>query len=131
MAALIDRKIASPNINVEGAPFYEAAGKGRFVLRWCLDCQRTHWYPRALCPHCFSDRSEWREASGRASLHAFSVMGRADPPYVVAYVKLEEGPLMLTNLVNCDPDQLAIDQPVSVVFKSSDNGTMVPMFAPA
>ena len=131
MAALIDRTISSPDINGEGAPFYEAAGQGRFVLRWCLDCQRTHWYPRALCPHCFSDRSEWRDASGRATLHAFSVMGRADPPYVVAYVKLEEGPLMLTNVVNCDPDQLAIDQPLSVVFKSSDNGTMVPMFAPA
>ena len=131
MTALMARRITPPVPNAEGSPFYEAAGQGRFILRWCLDCERTHWYPRALCPHCFSARSEWRDASGRATLHAFSVMGRADPPYVVAYVRLAEGPLMLTNLVDCDPERLAIDQPVTVTFKASDNGTMVPMFRPA
>ena len=131
MAALIDRKIASPNINVEGAPFYEAAGKGRFVLRWCLDCQRTHWYPRALCPFCMGD-TEWCSLSGLGTIYSVSVTRRAGPiAYAIAYVALDEGITLLTNIVDCDFDDLKIGQRVEVTFKPAEGGAMVPMFKPA
>ncbi len=131
MTTIIDRTLASPVPNPETAAFWEATKAGRFTLRYCRDCGRTHWYPRAICPHCFSAETEWRDASGKGVIHAFSVMSRADPPYVVAFVTLAEGPTMLTNLVECESDALAIGQPVEVVFKRTDNGTQLPMFRPA
>ncbi|MGE0310723.1 MAG: Zn-ribbon domain-containing OB-fold protein [Lautropia sp.] len=131
MTLITDRTLASPVPNPETAAFWDATKQGRFTLRYCRDCGRTHWYPRAICPHCFSANTEWRDASGKGEIHAFSVMARATPPYVVAFVTLAEGPTMLTNLVECDTDALAIGQAVEVVFRATDNGTQLPMFRPA
>jgi len=127
---MAERKIPDPNPNPETAAFWEAAAKGTFLLRWCNDCGRTHWYPRAVCPHCMSANTEWREASGRGTIYTYSVTRRADPPYAIAYVTLEEGPKMITNIVDCDLDALAVGQAVELVFKPSTGGQAVPMFKP-
>lgn len=131
MTRIVDRKLASPQPHPETEAFWQGTAQGRFQLRYCRDCGKTHWYPRAICPHCFSGDTEWRDASGHGTVYAFSVMQRANPPYVVAYVTLAEGPTMLTNLVDCDTDALRIGQAVRLVFKPTDNGTMLPMFTPA
>ena len=90
------------------------------------ECKKTHWYPRAVCPFCFGDASAWFEASGRGTIYSLCVMRRTDIPYVIAYVMLEEGPLMMTNIVDCDFDRLAIGQDVKVVFKPSEGGPHIP-----
>ena len=61
----------------------------------------------------------------------YSVMRRAPVPYAIAYVTLEEGVSMMTNIVDCDLDQIRIGQAVRLVFKPSDGGPPVPMFTPA
>jgi uncharacterized OB-fold protein len=128
---MADRKIPDPNPNPETEAFWEATKEGRFLLRYCGDCGKTHWYPRAICPHCFSDNSEWREASGRGVIYTYSVTRRTDPQYVIAYVTLEEGPTMISNIVDCSYDDLSVGQAVQVTFKQSEGGFAVPMFAPA
>lgn len=130
MTHIAPRTVASPEPHPETLPFWQGAQRGEFLLRHCDDCGRTHWYPRAVCPHCFSSNGTWKAASGQGTVHAFSPMRRADPPYVVAYVTLAEGPTMLTNLVDCDLEQLHIGQAVKVVFHPSENGQAVPMFTP-
>ena len=124
------RKILAPTPTPETAPFWEAAAKGRLLVRTCTACGRAHHYPRPICPLCGSARTEWREASGRGVIYSYSVMRRASPPYVLAYVTLDEGPTMMTNLVDCDVDALRIGQPVRVVWTPSDGGPPVPMFTP-
>ena len=74
---------------------------------------------------------QWRDASGKGAIYTFSVMRRAKETYAIAYVTLAEGPTMMTNLVDCDFDALRIGQPVTVVFKDTENGPPVPMFKPA
>ncbi|HEY2272672.1 MAG TPA: OB-fold domain-containing protein, partial [Jatrophihabitantaceae bacterium] len=64
-------------------------------------------------------------------IYTFSVMRRAKEPYTIAYVTLAEGPTMMTNLVDCDFDKISIGQAVTVVFKETEGGPPVPMFAPA
>jgi len=73
---------------------------------------------------------EWRQASGQGTIYTFSVMRRVKEPYAIAHVTLAEGPTMLTNIVDCDFDQLRIGQKVAVVFRETDNGAPVPMFKP-
>ncbi|MBV1696452.1 MAG: Zn-ribbon domain-containing OB-fold protein [Hyphomicrobiales bacterium] len=127
---MADRKIQAPEINPDSAAFWQAAREGRFLLRRCTACGEAHWYPRARCPYCLGE-AEWTEASGRGTIYTVSVMRRAPVPYAIAYVMLEEGPAMLTNIVDCDLDALAIGQRVRVVFKPSEgDGPPVPMFRP-
>ena len=126
-----ERKIASPEPTVGSEAYWEGAAKGKLLLKHCTSCNKVHHYPRALCPYCFSDKLDWREASGKGKVYTYSVMRRAPEPYVIAYVTLDEGISMMTNIVDCDLDKVRIGQPVKVVFKPSENGQPVPMFAPA
>ena len=123
--------VPAPQTGPEARAFWEATRKHRFVLPWCAACGKTHWYPRAICPFCFGDRIEWRDACGRGQVYTFSVMRRAAEPYAIAYVALEEGPIMMTNLVNCEFERLRIGQPVQVVFQpTNDDGPPLVVFEP-
>jgi hypothetical protein len=122
--------IPSPPINAENQPFFDAAREGRLLLKRCLACAEVHYYPRATCPFCASPRTEWVAAQGRGRIYSFSVMRRAAEPYAIAYVTLEEGVTMLTNLVDCDFDRLRIGDPVRLVFKRAAGGESIPMFTP-
>src|SRR5512147_2733168 len=123
-----DRIPPSPGIGPDNEAFVAAAKEGRFVLRWCDDCGKTHWYPRAVCPHCMSSRTRWKPASGRGTVYSHSTMQRVDPPFTLAYVKLDEGPTMLTNLVGDGPYRIGMR--VAVRFVASEDGTPVAVFAP-
>jgi uncharacterized OB-fold protein len=122
------RKIPAPKPNAETQVFWDAAAHGRFLIGRCTACGKAHWYPRKTCPFCWSEKTEWVEASGRGTIYSYSVMRRAPEPYVVAYVTLAEGPTMLTNLVDCDFDALAIGQAVRLKFSPSEGGPPVPTF---
>jgi uncharacterized OB-fold protein len=127
---MAERSIPAPVPNPENQEFFTAAAEGRLLIKRCQDCGKPHWYPRALCPFCFSDRTEWEAASGEATIYACSTMRRANPPFTLAYVTLREGPVMMTNIVDCDPSALTIGQPVRVIFKPTEGGPPVPMFTP-
>ncbi len=111
-------------------PYWQAAREGRLLLKLCRACGKTHYYPRPLCPFCMSSDTEWREASGEGSIYSWSVERRATPPYAVAFVALPEGPTLLTNIVACDFDALAIGQKVKLAFETRDEQP-VPVFRPA
>ncbi len=125
------RQIPAFSISPETRPFWDAAADGRFLIRRCRACGEAHWYPRPACPFCDAGGTEWVEASGRGTVYAFSAMTRAPEPYVIAYVTLDEGPTLVTNIVDCDPDAVAVGQAVRVVFVAAEDGRAVPMFAPA
>jgi uncharacterized OB-fold protein len=131
MAQAQDRKIAAPPVNPETQAFWDAAAQGKFLIKKCTACGEVHFYPRNLCPFCFSDKTEWVEASGNATVYTYSVMRRAPVPYAIAYVTLAEGPTIMTNIVDCDLDAIKVGQAVRLVFKPSDGGPPIPMFAPA
>ena len=114
----------------ETRAFWTAAAEGRLMLPVCEDCGRAHWYPRALCPLCASEKLRWTPASGRGTVHAFSPARRAEPQYVLAYVTLDEGPTLMTNLVGAPIDAWSIGQAVQVRFQPSTEGRMMPFFEP-
>jgi uncharacterized OB-fold protein len=127
-----EREIAPPQVNPGDERFFDAAAQGKLLIKRCADCGEFHFYPRPLCPFCFSDRTEWVEAAGSGTIYSFSVTRRAGPiPYAIAYVTLDEGVTMMTNIVDCDLDAIRIGQRVRVVFKPTEGGPPVPMFAPA
>ena len=126
-----DRKIQAPQPNAETAAFWKATEERKLMVGKCNACGKVHYYPRAICPFCFSDRTELQQASGNGTIYTYSVMRRAPVPYAIAYVTLAEGPTMMTNIVDCDLDNIRIGQAVRLVFKPSEGGPPVPMFTPA
>jgi uncharacterized OB-fold protein len=126
-----ERKIPAPEANPETRPFWEAAAQGRLLIKTCASCGQPHYYPRSICPFCGSDATEWLTASGRGTIYSYSVMRRVPAPYALAYVTLDEGVTMMTNIIDCDLDAIRIGQRVQVVFKPTEGGPPVPMFAPA
>ena len=126
-----NRKITAPPINPETQAFWDAAGQGKLLIKKCTACGEVHFYPRNICPFCFSDQTVWQETSGQGTIYTYSVMRRAPVPYAIAYVELAEGPRIMTNIVDCDLDAIKVGQAVRLVFKPSDGGPPVPMFTPA
>jgi uncharacterized protein len=124
-------KIASPAVTSESAQFWAKANEGQFTIPQCSACGKFHWYPRANCPFCTSDKVELKPAKGTGKIYSFSVSRRGKDSYVIAYVTLDEGVTMMTNIVNADQAKLAIGQPVRVALVESENGQRVPMFEPA
>ena len=116
--------VASP----ENRPFWVAAEKEQFIGKSCSDCGKFHWYPRTVCPFCRSDKTEWTPLSGNGEIYAYSVLRRANPPYVVAYIKLDEGPIVLSNIVDTDENDLKIGLPVQVTFQRTEDGRNSPKF---
>ena len=126
-----DRTITAPVPTPENQAVFDAAARGELLIKRGLACGEVHHLPRTICPHCFSDRTEWVAAKGTGTIYTFSVSRRVLPtPYAIAYVTLDEGISMMTNIVDCDLDALEIGQVVRVVFKPSDGGPPVPMFTP-
>ncbi len=125
------RTIPAPQPGPETQPFWDAAVQGRLLIKRCRACGEAHYYPRPLCPFCASDQTEWQEAKGTGTLYSYSVMRRAAVPYAIAYVTLDEGVTMMTNVVGVAFDALRIGQRMRVVFTPTDGGPPVPTFTPA
>ena len=129
--ALMSRPIPAPAVNLESKPFWDAAAEGRFLIKRCQACGEAHWYPRTICPFCWSDRTVWEESPGEGTIYTYSVMRRSPTgPYAIGYVTLDEGPAMLTNFVDVGPDALEVGMRVKVKFQPTEGGPPAPVFAP-
>ncbi len=123
-----------PTIDPGTAPYWQALARGKLLLKSCRSCGKPHFYPREVCPHCFSDDLEWVEASGRGEIYSFTVAHRPagpafadDVPYVIAIVELAEGPRMMTWILN-DPEAVAIAKAVRLKPVKVTDEVTLPMF---
>ncbi|MFV0526248.1 MAG: Zn-ribbon domain-containing OB-fold protein [Acidimicrobiales bacterium] len=130
--------VGTPHPNPDSAPFWAATAEGRFLLQRCTGCGTVMWWPRAVCPECSSFDLAWFEATGEGTVYSFSIVRRTpdrrwapSAPYVLAYVELDEGPRVMTNIVDCDPDTVTVDQRVRVVWHDTGEGSALPRFTPA
>jgi uncharacterized OB-fold protein len=131
-----------PYASWETRGYWEGAGRGEIVLQRCQSCDTVQHRPRGLCVSCLGGELEHFVASGRGTVHTFTVTNQNQArgfaeacPYVLAYVELEEGPRVLTNIVGCEPGEVEIGQPVVADFAvgERDDGEAfaLPRFAPA
>jgi uncharacterized OB-fold protein len=124
------RKISAPRVLPESLPFWQAADEGRYLVKKCNSCGQVHHYPRDICPFCLSADTVWQDSPGTGVVYSFSTMGQGDAAYTMAYVTLDEGVTVMSNLVDCDPGRVSIGQKVRVVFTPTEGGHAVPMFTP-
>lgn len=106
MTELSELKVPGPTEIALTGLFWAAASAGKLMIQRCSDCEEAVFYPREICPHCWSEHLSWFEASGNGMLKSFSVVHKpAHPgwvpvaPYIVGLVELEEGPTMLSHIL--------------------------------
>ena len=128
----------TPRITPQTAAYWKAANEGRLLLGTCGNCNKLCHPPQAVCPFCWSSKVGVKAASGRGRLNAFTVVHQAAVPafrervpYVVAYVELEEGLFVNSNVINCDPNLVKIGMPLKAVFETLSEQAGASLFEPA
>lgn len=123
-----ERIYKDPDINMETERYWEGAKNGKLLMKKCNSCGKTHFYPRAICPVCSSSDTEWYEASGKGKIYSYSIMRRSEIPYVMAYVTLDEGVTMMSNIVESNFDDVKIGKAVEVTFRETEGNQSLPVF---
>lgn len=114
--------------------YQEALAGGRFIIQQCRDCGGHVFYPRVLCKHCGSPELKWVEPTGRGTVYSTSVVRpREGAAYNVALIELEEGPRLMSRVVDVAPEKVRIGMKVSahvsvidgepaVIFSTKEQG---------
>ncbi len=124
-----------PIVTEENRPFWEGCKQGKLLLQYCDACRHYQFYPRLYCMHCGAASVSWVEASGRGTIYSFTVIRqnksaefRERVPYNVAIIQLEEGPRMMSEVVEAAPEDLRVDAQVTVVFDPLSDEISLPRF---
>lgn len=123
MSDVVPLPVSTPSPTPDDAPFWAGLAESRVVLPRCTNCGTWIWYPRGFCPVCHRQSVEWLEVSGQGSVYSYTISTRGlgpwqeRAPYVIAYVELEEGPRVMTNLVGITPEKVSIGQAVKAVVE--------------
>lgn len=125
-----------PPVTPETEQFWAGTADGIFQIMRCEDCGEPYFYPRAHCPFCFSEAVSWEAISGEGDVYTYSVQSQLEGwpedalPHVPAIVELDEGPRVITNIVDCDPNDLGIGTSVDLQFVDTEADIAIPVFTP-
>lgn len=127
-----------PRIRPETEEFWAKTAQETFLLCECQDCGLIYYYPRSYCPDCWGDDLEYVESSQKGSVYTYSVVEQFEGwpdqhlPLIVAFVELEEGPKMLTNIVDTEPTDVHVGMCVTMEFIDSEQKDIaIPVFRPS
>ena len=138
MVAEYRKPLPNPLHREASLPFWEAAKRHELVMPRCKMCDRLFFYPREACPVCLSPDIDWVTVSGRGRLHSFTVIHQPanpvfqeDVPYIYAMIQLDEGPRMISNLVECPIEDARVDMPVVAKYDDVTPEVTLVKFRPA
>ncbi len=114
-------------------PFYDACKNNELALQHCRDCSHVLFYPRTYCDQCHSENLVWQQASGQGSIASYTVVRRGvsadfEAPYIIALIDLAEGPRMMSQIVDTEPEALAVGLSVNVDFAAWSEDITLPVF---
>jgi len=127
-----------PVITDLNRPFFDGLANNELRLQRCENCHLLRYPIAIVCPNCLSRDAAWETLSGRGIVHSSVVFHQvynaafADKvPYNVAIVELEEGPLLMTTVVETDPSAVAVGDRVTAIFTTIGDDATIPQFVPA
>ena len=133
MTSAYDKPIPIPSNEVLTKPFWEATKRGELIIPYCNSCSTLFFYPREVCSNCFSKDLGWKKMSGKGHVYTYTHVRQAVHPsfqsangHIYAIVQLDEGPKIPSGISGCEPEEVYVDMPVSVVFDNiTDDYTLV------
>jgi uncharacterized protein len=125
-----------PEPTHESKPYWDGLNEGRLLLQKCTGCGKIRHYPRPLCDACHSFDVSWIEASGRGKVHSWTITHhpfhfayKAELPYTLVTVDLDEGVRMQAQLRAPQDTAIRIGLPVHVTFERVKADLTLPAFA--
>ena len=129
---------ALPVPTPETKHFWEGTQAGELRLQRCDDCSNVYFPPRPLCPTCASRKVSMLKSAGMGKLYRYVINHRPaargfTPPYAIAMVELDEGPRMISNILDCPwtAEAVVLDMRLEVAFGKLDDKITRPQFRPA
>ena len=126
-----------PTPSKESQPYWDSVRDHALRLQKCAGCGAFRFPPSPLCPECWGKAFAWEPVSGRGKVYTFCTYRRLyhpgfadDLPYVVAVIALEEGPRLVSNVIDCRPEDLRCDMPVEIVYRDATDTIALPLFRP-
>ena len=123
MTSAYDKPVPIPSNADLTKPFWEATKRGELIIPYCNSCLNIFFYPREVCPNCFSKDLDWKKMSGRGHVYTYTHVRQAVHPsfqsangHIYAIVQLDEGPKIPSSISGCEPEEVYVNMPVSVVF---------------
>jgi len=127
-----------PTPDADTAALWRGLQENKLLLQHCADCGHVQYYQQAICRACGHENLVHRAASGRGRVYSFSVVHRApgpafkaDTPYAVILVELEEGPRMISTYTGGSPDDVTFDMDVVLTFEKVSDDITLPRFKKA
>jgi hypothetical protein len=118
-------------------PFWSGGVSGELRLQKCASCGHVRYPVSTICPVCWSEQAGWTAMSGRGTVQSYIVFERAyhdawagQVPYVVALIELDEGPVLVSNVIGVEPAAVRVGQPVTVTFPRRSESAALPQFTP-
>lgn len=113
--------------------WWDATRESRLLLQKCNKCQHVQHYPRAMCVSCGEFDLAWISSSGNGAVDSYTVVHRAphpdlETPYVIARIRLDDGPTLLSRIVDADEADLSCDARVSLAWQEIPDGYRLPVF---
>jgi uncharacterized protein len=132
---MMNSLIPKPVPDGDSKPYWDGLKEHELWIQQCQECDQHIFYPRSICPHCFSEQINWVKSIGAGKIYSYTVVHRAfgpfkdQTPFVVAIVELDEGIRMMSR-IKTDSRQMTIDQKVKVIFERVDEDLILPYFEP-
>ena len=132
-----DARRPRPKLERDSHGYWEALRRHQLVIQRCLECRAFRHHPRPMCPECHSLEFEFAPVSGRGTVYTYAIVTQPlhpfwsdRVPYNVVLVELEEGVRLVSNLVDCPNESIAIGMPVTVTFEDVSEEISLPLFKP-
>ena len=117
--------------------YWEGCRSGQLLIQYCPQCSRYQFYPRSICTQCMSDKLDWVQATGQGTVETWTIVRRpvseayaAQAPFVLALIRLDEGPVMMSHVTGCDAEKVQTGMRVRVVFEAWSEQVTLPLFTP-
>ena len=125
-----------PEPTPDTQPYWDGLNHGKLILQSCASCGKVRHYPRPVCPHCYSLETRWIEAKGRGKIHSWTIAHhafhpgfKAELPYTLVTVDLDEGVRMQAQLKGAVPSGgLKIGMPVRIAYEAATKSVTLPVF---
>jgi hypothetical protein len=126
-----------PRRSPDTAAYWDACQRHELLIQRCGNCRAYQFYPRNFCTSCCSKTLDWISATGHGKVLTWTIVRRAvsaayadDVPYVIALIKLQEGVVMMSKVIGCEPEAVHTGMAVEVNFEDWSEQVSMPVFVP-
>jgi len=137
MTNMTNPEYPQPRLTATNAPLIEGWKRGELMLQHCADCHAIIFFPREICPQCWSTKLEWKRDAGRGKIVSFARVHKhvtppfaAEAPTILAEIALNDGGTLMARVATRAPAAIESGAAVELVPMPEAAKFPLPTFRP-